>query len=148
MRKGRFLIGAVIIGMAVSYLVYAGIRETSVYYLKIDEFAGRKEALTGQAIRVAGRVAHGTMDWNAKTLDLRFGLGGFPADGEPGAAPSAAARSEIVPLDIEFNGILPDMFAEGRDVIVEGTYEGGNRFVAETILTSCPSKYEPEDPGS
>ena len=40
------------------------------------------------------------------------------------------------------------MFAEGRDVIVEGVYEGNDRFVARTILTSCPSKYEPEVPAS
>jgi cytochrome c-type biogenesis protein CcmE len=139
MRTGRFLIGAVIIGFAVSYLVYAGIRETSVYYLKIDEFAAKKDGLAGQDLRVAGRVQHGTMSWNPRTLDLSFRLGGFDEDG---AAPLVA------PLSVAFNGILPDMFAEGRDVIVEGVYEGGDRFVARTILTSCPSKYEPEAPAS
>ena len=117
MRKGRFLIGAVIIGMAVSYLVYAGIRETSVYYLKIDEFAAQKDAFTGQPVRVAGRVAHGTMDWDAKTLDLRFGLGGFPDEGADGEPSGTNGGRDVTPLDVEFNGILPDMFAEGRDVI-------------------------------
>ncbi len=139
MRIGRFLIGAIIIGLAVSYLVYAGIRETSVYYLKIDEFDAKKGGLTGQDVRVAGRVQHGTMNWNASTLDLSFQLGGFDKEGEP---------ATVVPLSVAFNGILPDMFAEGRDVIVEGVYEGGDRFVARTILTSCPSKYEPEAPAS
>ena len=139
MRTGRFLIGAVVIALAVSYLVYAGIRETSVYYLKIDEFTARKDGLAGQDLRVAGRVQHGTMDWNARTLDLSFRLGGFDKEGVP---------ATVAPLDVAFNGILPDMFAEGRDVIVEGVYEGGDRFVARTILTSCPSKYEPEVPTS
>lgn len=143
MRKSRFLIGATLIALAVSYLVYAGIRETSVYYLKIDEFAEKKAALAGQSLRVAGRVQHGSMDWNARTLDLRFALGGFPAGDK-----AAGAATTTESLAVEFNGILPDMFAEGRDVIVEGTYEGGDRFVAHTILTSCPSKYEPEAPGS
>jgi cytochrome c-type biogenesis protein CcmE len=138
MRKGRFLIGATFIALAVSYLVYAGIRETSVYYLKIDEFAAHQAELTGQSLRVAGRVRHGSIQWNARTLDLAFALGGFGVAGTP----------EPEPLAVEFNGILPDMFAEGRDVIVEGTYEGGGRFVARTILTSCPSKYEPEAPAS
>ena len=139
MRTGRFLIGAMVIGLAVSYLVYAGIRETSVYYLKIDEFAARKGGLAGEDLRVAGRVQHGTMNWNPRTLDLSFRLGGFDKDGTP---------ATVVPLDVAFNGILPDMFAEGRDVIVEGVYQGGDRFVARTILTSCPSKYEPEAPTS
>jgi cytochrome c-type biogenesis protein CcmE len=35
------------------------------------------------------------------------------------------------------------MFAEGRDVIIEGHYEAGNALLAKTIMTSCPSKYEP-----
>jgi cytochrome c-type biogenesis protein CcmE len=38
------------------------------------------------------------------------------------------------------------MFAEGRDVIVEGKYENGQRLIAKTIMTRCPSKYEPEKP--
>jgi cytochrome c-type biogenesis protein CcmE len=140
MRGSRFLIGATLIAVAVSYLVYAGIRETSVYYMKIDEFAARKAELPpGQPVRVAGRVQHGSMEWNARTLDLRFALGGF-GDTDGGGTPE--------PLPVAFNGILPDMFAEGRDVIVEGTYERDGRFVAHTILTSCPSKYEPEAPAS
>ena len=83
MRRGRFLIGAVVIATAVSYLVYAGIRETSVYYLKMDEFAARRDALAGQPLRVAGRVRHGSMDWNARTLDLHFALGQFESKDTP-----------------------------------------------------------------
>jgi len=40
---------------------------------------------------------------------------------------------------------LPDMFAEGRDVIIEGRYNAGSALSAKTIMTSCPSKYEPEN---
>jgi len=36
------------------------------------------------------------------------------------------------------------MFAEGRDVIVEGRYNAGSALAAKTIMTSCPSKYEAE----
>jgi cytochrome c-type biogenesis protein CcmE len=35
------------------------------------------------------------------------------------------------------------MFAEGRDVIIEGKYVDGT-LQAQTIMTSCPSKYEAE----
>ena len=38
-------------------------------------------------------------------------------------------------------GIKPDMFADGRDVIVEGRYTG-DVLHATQVLTSCPSKYE------
>jgi cytochrome c-type biogenesis protein CcmE len=130
-RHRRFIIGACIIVAAVSYLVYTGIRETSVYYLTIDEFLSRREAVAGEPLRVAGRVGDKSIDWNPATLDLRFRLANFEStDG----------------VDVQYNGVLPDMFAEGRDVIVEGTYGRGGSFHAHTLLTACPSKYEAEIP--
>ena len=72
------------------------------------------------------------MDWNPKDLRLSFSLGSFK-DGE---SPSSGVL-------VRYQGILPDMFAEGRDVIVEGRYSPTDILEAKTIMTSCPSKYEP-----
>ena len=36
------------------------------------------------------------------------------------------------------------MFADGREVVVEGTLGEDGVFHANTLLTSCPSKYEAE----
>jgi len=128
-RNRRFIIGASIIIAAVAYLVYTGIRETSVYYLTIDELLSRREAVAGEGLRVAGRVGSNSVDWNAATLDLKFRLANFEdKDGVP----------------VAYNGVLPDMFAEGRDVIVEGTFARDGSFHARTLLTACPSKYEAE----
>jgi cytochrome c-type biogenesis protein CcmE len=131
-RNRRFAIGASIIVVAVAYLVYTGIRETSVYYFTIDEFLSQREALANEDVRVAGKVGADSVDWNSSTLDLHFRLASF--EGDDGVA-------------VTYNGILPDMFAEGRDVIVEGTYASGT-LQAHTLLTSCPSKYEAEVPGT
>ena len=131
-KNRRFIIGACIITAAVAYLVYTGIRETSVYYLTIDEFLTRREAVANEGIRVAGRVGAESVAWNPSTLDLRFRLASFdkPAEG----------------VDVVYNGVLPDMFAEGRDVIVEGVYSPAGTLHAKTLMTSCPSKYEAEVP--
>jgi len=51
-------------------------------------------------------------------------------------------------VPVHYQGVLPDMFAEGRDVIVEGRYDAGGALAAKTLMTSCPSKYEPEKPGA
>ena len=66
-RNRRFIAGALIIVVAVGYLIYTGVRETSVYYLTIDEFLSRREAVAGEGVRVAGRVAADSMQWNAST---------------------------------------------------------------------------------
>jgi cytochrome c-type biogenesis protein CcmE len=128
-RHRRFIIGASIIVAAVAYLVYTGIRETSVYYLTIEEFLAKREAVAGEPLRVAGRVGAKSIEWNAATLDLKFRMVNFEeSDG----------------VLVAYNGVLPDMFADGRDVIVEGTYAHEGPFHARTLLTSCPSKYEAE----
>ena len=48
-------------------------------------------------------------------------------------------------MPVYFVGVTPDMFksAGGSDVIVEGKYRDGI-IHAQSVLTSCPSKYEPE----
>ena len=60
---------------------------------------------------------------------------------EPGTIPVGTIPAGV---PVSYQGILPDMFAEGRDVIVEGLYTLEQQLVASTIMTSCPSKYEPE----
>ena len=40
--RRRFIVGAVVIAAAVSYLVYAGIRSTSMYYFDMDQFLAQR----------------------------------------------------------------------------------------------------------
>ncbi|MBI2963367.1 MAG: cytochrome c maturation protein CcmE [Deltaproteobacteria bacterium] len=129
-RNLRFVAGSALIVAAFGYLMYTAIRETSSYYLTIQEFLPRKAEYANAALRIAGRVAPGSIDYDAKTLRLRFHLTAFA---EAGAAADTVA--------VAFTGIKPDMFAEGRDVIVEGRYADGV-VQARQVLTSCPSKYE------
>lgn len=137
MAKQRFFFGVLLVVGAISYLIYTGIRETSNYYLTIEEFLPQKDAFANEGVRLAGRVQTGSVQWNPKDLQLSFVLGPFEARDEANGSQG---------LQVHYQGILPDMFAEGRDVIVEGKYETGHSLVAKTIMTSCPSKYEPEKP--
>jgi len=132
--KYRFFFGIFLIIGAVAYLIYTGIQETSNYYLTIEEFLPQKEAFANEGLRLAGRVQSGSVQWDPKDLQLRFVLGPFK-EKDPAAVQGIA---------VHYQGILPDMFAEGRDVIVEGRYEKGSTLVAKTLMTSCPSKYEAE----
>lgn len=153
--KGKFFIGVVLIVCAVGYLMYTGIRETSTYYLTIEEFLTQKEAMANEGIRVAGRVQKGSIDWSPKDLNLNFTMVAFKEKkDEKGqtATPIATSQSDeqLEGLAIHYQGILPDMFAEDRDVIVEGEYvtgANGNVLEATAVLTTCPSKYEAEIEG-
>ena len=133
-RNLRFLVGSLVIVSAIAWLMYTGIRETSAYYLTLSEFAPQREALAGEEIRIAGRVTPGTIQWDPKTLRLDFAVG------DPGKS-----GGETVP--VAFTGVKPDMFADGRDVIIEGRYHDGT-IRADKVLTSCPSKYEAKTEGA
>ena len=135
-RNFRFLFGSLVIVAAIGWLMYVGIRETSSYYLTIQEFVPKKDEYGNMPLRVAGRVQPGTIDYDAATLNLKFHLGGFP---EGKNAAEAYTGDMFVP--VAYTGIKPDMFADGRDVIVEGHYTDGV-LRAKSVLTSCPSKYE------
>src|SRR5262249_45087338 len=135
-RKLRFVFAAAVLVAAVAYLMYTGVRQTAVYYLTIDEFLEKKETLANEGIRVAGRVQLGSVSrkMTPSGEELNFRLADFKAAGAP--------RDSVA---VYFVGVTPDMFkaAGGSDVIVEGKYRNGTIF-AQSVLTSCPSKYEAE----
>jgi cytochrome c-type biogenesis protein CcmE len=135
-----------VIVAAVGTLIYAAVRETSAYFMTVEEYAADPSAHADKSLRLAGRVRDGTVDWNPATLDLSFVIQPIPPrpDGEKAAAPAPETAPPVdsrLTLPVRYNGILPDMFAAGRDVIVEGRVERGV-FHASNLLTTCPSKYE------
>ena len=137
-RKARFAVAACLLTGAVGYLMYSGIQQTAVYYLTINEFLARKDTLANEGIRVAGRVEVGsvTRKMTSSGEELNFRMGDFKTDGMD-------ASQGTVP--VYFICVTPDMFKSdgGSDVIVEGKYRDGI-IHAQSVLTSCPSKYEPE----
>ena len=135
LRNCKVGVGASLLLLAIGYLMYSGIQQSSRYYVTVDEFLARRDRLAGQGLRVAGRVSDGSL-WkqtSAAGTEMKFSIHEF-TDSEPATA--------LRTVPVEFTGVVPDMFAEGRDVIVEGTYVNGVLH-AQTVLTSCPSKYEP-----
>jgi cytochrome c-type biogenesis protein CcmE len=135
-RYYKFGLGACVLLAAIGYLMFAGLQQSSTYYFTIAEFLPRKDQLAGQGVRVAGRVSAGSLhkQTSAKGTEMQFTIADF-------AAPDRVPVAGSVP--VVFTGVVPDMFAEGRDVIIEGRYVDGT-LQAQTIMTSCPSKYEPK----
>jgi cytochrome c-type biogenesis protein CcmE len=128
-QRAKFFIAIGLIASAVAVLVYTAVDQTKMYMVTVAEFLDARTAYSGTTVRIAGRVQPGSMRWLPDSRDLYFTLNDITANGS---------------LDVHYNGLLPDMFSEGRDVIVEGPSTGGETFIASTVLTSCPSKYEPE----
>jgi cytochrome c-type biogenesis protein CcmE len=129
MFRGRikFIIAIGVIALAIAYLVYGGVRDTMVYYLTVEELKERVPGVYEQKVRVSGNVVAGSIK---KSLDgnLEFKI----ADGGDS-------------IDVIYKGIVPDIFKDGVEAVVEGNYTSENVFKADLLLAKCPTKYESTD---
>jgi cytochrome c-type biogenesis protein CcmE len=120
------LVGAVI-ALAAGFLIFNGLRSASVYYLTVSELKARGPAAYQQPARVAGTVKPGSIERLSGGLVVRFVL-----EDQSGSLP------------VEYRGVVPDIFGDYSEVVVEGRYTEPGLFVAKTLLAKCPSRFEAE----
>ncbi len=127
-KKVKFAIGSAMIILAIGYLISTSISSTSKFFVTVDELAASAEDYRGAGLKVKGKVVNGSINRNPDNyLDVSFKI-----------------EEKNSSLPVTFRGVTPDMFEDGREVVVEGTYGRDGVFHANTLLTSCPSKYEAE----
>jgi len=130
-RQLKFIFGISAILVTVGYLVWTSVDQTKMYMITVPEFLGSGEAYANSTVRIAGKVAPGSVQFDSASRDLRFTV--VDMNGQPGE------------VKVQYNGLLPDMFAEDRDVVVEGVHTNASPFKATKVMTSCPSKYQAKD---
>mgnify|MGYP000882811579 CR=1 FL=1 len=150
--KATRVIPVALIIASVTWLVFSASRSTSMEVVTVAEIkkAEIKKAETADSqnststkldsIRLGGQVVEGSVTYEITpkpTLSFQV------RDRAPkGKEPSSDS------IKVRYIGLKPDSFQEGRDVILEGDYIDAT-FEAVTLLTQCPSKYEPPlPPGS
>jgi len=122
-RRVKFIAGALVILAALGYLVFTGVSQSVVYFVTPSELSAAP--VTGKAYRLGGMVKPGTLTWNAQSLDLRFTL----SDG----------RASV---PVRHKGAPPDLFAEGRGAVVEGTWTADGYFKAGLIMAKHSEEYK------
>lgn len=110
---------------ALGFFVASALNAGAVYYLTVGELRAKGTEVTGQRVRVAGRVVPGTIERAGGVL--RF----------TAFDPATEER-----LPVTYRGVVPDAFNEEAEVVVEGTLGRDGAFSATTLLAKCPSKYE------
>ena len=110
------------------FLLYTSIAGGGTPSVKPSELAGQ----TG-TVSLVGQVV-GKPQGDAYDGGLRFRL----RDVKDPASPTVA---------VLYTGSVPDLFASGRDIVIDGKLENGT-FVAVpgTMVTKCPSKYSATKP--
>jgi cytochrome c-type biogenesis protein CcmE len=132
-RQLKFFVGIGIIVATVGVLVWTAVDQTKMYMITVAEFLDAGSAYANSTVRIAGKVAPGSVVWNAERRELNFTI-----------VDMAGQAGEV---KVHYAGLLPDMFAEDRSVVVEGPYTSSSPFEARAVMTSCPSKYQAEEDG-
>jgi hypothetical protein len=145
-RRVKFLFGSLVIVAAVGTLIYAAVRETSAYFMTVEEYAADPGAHAGKPLRLAGRVRDGTVDWNPATLDLAFTIQPIPPqDGRRNRTRGGRGRSGARRQSSDVAGPLQSAFSRtcSQPVATSSSKdEWARRGRANALLTTCPSKYE------
>jgi cytochrome c-type biogenesis protein CcmE len=124
------LLSLVIVG-AIAYLVLTGVKQTGLHYMTVTELAQLERPPARGGFRLDGKVAVGTVVYNQKVPQLAFQM----TDGKER-------------IGVVYDGLMPDAFGEGREVVVEGVYmQEARQLHATKLVTKCPSKYEAEGLG-
>jgi cytochrome c-type biogenesis protein CcmE len=135
----------VTIVLAVS-MVYFATNSTAASVYFPSELLAHTNSAPLKRVKVGGRVtAAAPIDYRVEPkLVLRFSIVDPPkqAGSADEATPDPTLEASKIAIPVVYEGLKPDMFAAGRDVIVEGSYENGV-LIAKNLLTQCPSKYEP-----
>jgi cytochrome c-type biogenesis protein CcmE len=130
-RRFKFMLaGLLVVAVIIALIVQATI-VTGAYYLTVSEVHERTPAIYGERVRVNGIVVEGSENWNPQEVTLRFAIAD---ENEPDGAQ----------LEIVFFGPRPDNFQRAASAIIEGEMLPDGSFQADTLLLSCPSRYEEE----
>ncbi len=127
--RPQFLIALIVVFGALAFLGYNAFKASSMYYLSVGELLGRGDAAYGEELRVSGKVREGTIQRGPEANTVRFTM--------------ADENGPSIP--VVYQGVVPDTFQEGGEVVVEGGLEPEGVFRATTLLAKCPSKYEPKE---
>jgi cytochrome c-type biogenesis protein CcmE len=124
-RQQRMIfIGIVVAGMAVSAgFAYRAFNENLLYYFSPTQIAD------GEA-----------------PVERRFRLGGLVLEDSFERAPGSLTAHFVVTdydnrIPVEYTGVLPNLFAEGKGVVAHGTVNSEGLFVADEVLAKHDENY-------
>ena len=125
-RIAFIFIGLAALGLA-AYLAASAFRNNLVFFFSPTQVAA-KEAPVGRTFRVGGLVQEGTLKRDG--LNVQF------------IVTDTAASIPVV-----YNGILPDLFKEGRGCVAQGKIGADGVFHAEQVLAKHDENYMPPEAG-
>jgi len=113
------------IGLIIIFFIYNNLKKNTVYFYAPQEIRNLVEVPSNK-VRLGGLVKEGSLKNNNNTYI--FVITDF--------------KNEIL---VEYNGLLPNLFVEGKSAVVEGVLKDKKYFMASTILAKHDENYMPPE---
>ena len=118
--------GVAVLGLAVA-LVLSAFQSNLVFAFTPSQVVAR-EAPQGRPFRIGGMVEAGSLVRTPNSLDVKF-----------------IVTDTVQRLPVLYNGLLPDLFREGKGVVAQGTIGTDGVFRATEILAKHDENYMPPE---
>ncbi|MGE5115800.1 MAG: cytochrome c maturation protein CcmE [Betaproteobacteria bacterium] len=124
-RRVAVIVGALAtLGVAAALVLNALKSNVAFFFTPTQVAAG--EAPKDRAFRVGGLVKQGTLRRDQMTVQF-------------------VITDTAKDMQVSYNGILPDLFSEGKGAVAQGRLDASGRFVASEVLAKHDENYMPPE---
>ena len=121
----KFFILLLISASIIIFFIYNNLKKNTVYFYAPQEIKNLS-GVPANKVRLGGLVKEGSLKKNNNTYIFVI----------------TDLKNEIL---VEYNGLLPNLFAEGKSAVVEGFLRDKKYFIASTILAKHDENYMPPE---
>ena len=121
-----FLMLSLISAAIVIFVVLRSLEENVVYFFSPTEIYSKTDISFNKKIRVGGLVKMNSISKNETSINFVI----------------TDLKKEIV---VSYNGLVPNLFSEGKGVVAEGKLKDKKYFIADKILAKHDENYMPPE---
>ena len=121
-----FLILSLISVAAIIFFIFKSLEENVVYFLSPTEIYNKTNITFDKTIRIGGLVKMNSISKNETSISFII----------------TDLKKEII---VSYEGIVPNLFSEGKGVVAEGKLKDKKYFVASKILAKHDENYMPPE---
>ena len=121
-----FLILSFLLATVIIFFIFKSLEENVVYFFSPTEIYNKPNISFNEKIRIGGLVKENSLSKSQKSIKFII----------------TDLKNEII---VSYDGLVPNLFSEGKGVIAEGQLKDKKYFVANKILAKHDENYMPPE---
>ncbi|MFL9710359.1 cytochrome c maturation protein CcmE [Methylobacillus sp. Pita1] len=126
--KRLALVGGSIVLVALAIALVLSVFRSNLVFFYTPSQVASGEAPANTSFRIGGMVAEGSLERQADGLTVHF-----------------VVTDTVKDIQVSYQGILPDLFKEGKGVVAQGALDADGRFIASNVLAKHDENYMPPE---